>query len=137
MTTSHLRQALLSGVNAFCDALEKPPQAAASVAPAKAAPTAVKRPPQPAAKKVQVAAAKPQVTLPAPLIPGRKTETPLSASTRKESLKAAGDVAKRLVNMLGANSNRLEEGLRGQLALDRVSFDDAIIKDAIAQAKKA
>ncbi len=75
--------------------------------------------------------------LPKPATPGRKAEVPLTDKQLAEHLPEATRLAVDVLRALGgdANSPMAVEGLRGQLALNRVPTDSKLISDALAAAK--
>lgn len=72
--------------------------------------------------------------LPAAPTAARRAQ-PLTEAARREHLPAAVAQAKRIVQALGPDYPQLGQGLRGQLALERIPFDDELITLALAEAR--
>lgn len=102
--------------------------------PPKAAPKPQATPARPVAKPsgVVVPGSKP---LPDPVTPAPNKMPTLDPKTKATSLKAATTIAERIIRGVGSDSLMLQQGLRGQLALERVPFDDEVVSEAIDLAK--
>lgn len=100
-----------------------------SPAPAKAAPTARPR------RNLQPTVAPPQAgpaPLPAPMTKGAK-QVVLDDATRAKHLPDALEIGKRVSRAVGPDSPILLDGIKGQLALQRIPFDDDMLADVVRQ----
>lgn len=78
--------------------------------------------------------------LPTPLTPqpaAAKAAVGLDEATRKANLPDAIEVAKRIIKGIGPNSPQLVHGVQGQLALQRIPYDDVLVQQAIDASKGA
>lgn len=74
--------------------------------------------------------------LPTPLTPGRNSEPALTDEQRAANLPDAVEVAKRIISVMGPNLPTLREGVKGQLALQRIPHDEQLLSEAIDAAKR-
>ena len=132
---SQRRAALVQAFSDFLDALVDDTEATKSLrtagtpspAVAKAAPAGAVRARTPAPQPT------PQL-LPKPLTAAARPKD-LDPAVRAANLPDAVKVAKRVIMAVGPEGAMLYEGVKGELALQRIPFDETLIADAIAQAK--
>jgi hypothetical protein len=114
---------LRTAMSAFCDALER--EVRARWRPPLADP----------AKKKAAAAATPPSRPPLPPDPTPARIPPLSDETRASSTTVALPIAVRIIAAVGGeNRELLHRGLIGQLANERIAYDEALVRDVLDQA---
>jgi hypothetical protein len=121
----HALGKLRDAMNEFCDALE------AEVAGRWKTPLPTGLTPPTARGQKAMAKAAPRVVLPTPLVKARNGEPELSEETRAASMVEATAIVGKM-RALGIPQVQWAQGLRGELAKERIPFDERLLADALA-----
>ena len=129
------RMALVQAFSDFLDALVDDEEATKTLrTPVTPSPAGAK--PAPAAA-VRARTPAPQATaqpLPKPLT-AAKSPKDLDPAVRAANMPDAVKIAKRVIAAVGPEGAMLYEGVKGELALQRIPFDETLIAEAIQAAK--
>lgn len=136
MTLQQRKAALVQAFSDFLDALVEGAEATKTLrTPVTPSPSGAKAAPAAAARARTPA---PQPSAPKPLptpLTAAKTPKDLDPAVRAANLPDAIKVAKRVIAAVGPDGGMLYEGVKGELALQRIPFDETLIAEAIQAAK--
>jgi len=137
LKVSQRRAALVQAFSDFLDALVDDTEATKALRTA-STPSPLPAKPAPAgAVRARTPAPQPTTqTLPKPLT-AAKTPKDLDPAVRAANMPDAVKVATRVIMAVGPDGAILYEGVKGELALQRIPFDDTLIHDAIQKARGA